>query len=368
MTKKMLMAVNIVTDLVFLLGCLAAYINPSHFWEMGFLGLGFPFMLALTLGFLIFWLLADARMSLISLVALGVGYHSIYVFFAFHGGHGEPFPRPTHSLTILSYNVHYFDPYNDTPDKTHLTRHRILDLIKRQHPDIACFQEFYTSESPKNFDFKQYISDSLGLPYRFFNSDYNTGYDNSHSGAIIFSKFPIFRTKKIPLIAHQAGESAIYADLLMGKDTIRVFTMHLQSIYLNKKDLAGIEKVKQEEDTGFKASRTIFGKLKRAFIKRGQQATTISREIARSPYPVIVCGDFNDTPNSFAYTTIKGGLQDAFLHQGFGIGPTYISISPTLRIDYIFVDRRFRVNNFLRIPKKLSDHYPIEANITLDSL
>ena len=362
------MGLNILTGLGFLLSCMAGYMNPSHIWEMGFLGLLFPILLTLTLSFLIFWLLADRRLSLISLVALCVGYHSIYVFFAFHGGQQKDFKKPPGSLTILSYNVHYFDPYNDTPEKNHLTRHLILDLIKSQHPDIACFQEFFTSEDQKKFDFKQYISDSLGLPYRFFNSDYNSGFDNSHSGAIIFSRFPIFRSKKIPLISDQPGETAIYADLLIGKDTVRVYTMHLQSIYLNKKDLAGIEQVKQEEDTGFKAARSILGKLKKAFIKRGQQATTIAREIARSPYPVIVCGDFNDTPNSFAYSTIKGGLQDAFLHRGFGIGPTYISISPTLRIDYIFVDRRFTVNHFLRIPKKLSDHYPIEVNITLGTL
>ncbi len=94
---------------------------------------------------------------------------------------------------------------------------------------------------------------------------------------------------------------------------------------------------------------------------------TVADEIRQSPYPVMVCGDFNDTPNSYAYFKIRDGLQDAFHSKGFGIGATYAGISPTLRIDYIFLDRRFRVNYFDRIRKELSDDYPILANVSLNA-
>ena len=94
------------------------------------------------------------------------------------------------------------------------------------------------------------------------------------------------------------------------------------------------------------------------------QADRIKEEINKSPYPVIVCGDFNDVPNSYAYETIGNGLQNAFEKKGFGLGRTFSGIASTLRIDNIFVDQQYRVNQFVCISKKLSDHFPIITDIT----
>ena len=85
----------------------------------------------------------------------------------------------------------------------------------------------------------------------------------------------------------------------------------------------------------------------------------------KSPYPVIVCGDFNDIPNSYAYNTIGKGMKNAFAEKGSGIGRTFSGISPTLRIDNIFVADKFSVDQFLRIPKILSDHFPVFADVQL---
>ena len=82
-----------------------------------------------------------------------------------------------------------------------------------------------------------------------------------------------------------------------------------------------------------------------------------------SPYPIIVCGDFNDVPVSYAYETIGAGLQNAFVQKGSGISRTFSSISPTLRIDNIFADKRFTVTQFTRVKKLLSDHFPIVADM-----
>jgi endonuclease/exonuclease/phosphatase family metal-dependent hydrolase len=100
-------------------------------------------------------------------------------------------------------------------------------------------------------------------------------------------------------------------------------------------------------------------------LKRQLQADTVRASIEKSPYPVVVCGDFNDVPNSYPYETIGHGLQDAFVKKGIGIGRTFSGIAPTLRIDNIFVDKRYAVEQFIRVPKKLSDHFPIIADITL---
>ena len=84
-----------------------------------------------------------------------------------------------------------------------------------------------------------------------------------------------------------------------------------------------------------------------------------------SPYKVILCGDFNDVPNSYAYNTIGKGLKNAYAEKGTGIGRTFSSISPTLRIDNIFIDNKLMVEQFVRVKKKLSDHFPIIADIQL---
>ena len=98
-------------------------------------------------------------------------------------------------------------------------------------------------------------------------------------------------------------------------------------------------------------------------MERQIQADRVKSEIDKSPYPVIVCGDFNDVPNSYAYQTIGSGLQNTFVEKGSGLGTTFTGIAPTLRIDNIFTSKTFTVNQFIRIPVKLSDHYPIIADL-----
>ena len=84
-----------------------------------------------------------------------------------------------------------------------------------------------------------------------------------------------------------------------------------------------------------------------------------------SPYPLVFCGDLNDVPNSYTYFTVRGGMQDAFLKKGFGIGRTFSAVSPTLRIDYIFTDQHFSIRQFNRVAKRYSDHYMLVSDIAL---
>lgn len=361
-TRKFLIIVNIIAVIVFLAGCLIPYMDPDHFWPLNFLGLAFPYILAVVLAFFVFWLVFHTRYSLVSLAAVLVGWKSVAVVFGLHPGHPTPTPDVP-VLTVMSYNVRYFKDFDYTPSENIRLRHQIIELIADQHPDILCLQEFYTSENPQDHDNKADLSARLRLPYRYFSSNHN--YQNNHSGVILFSRYPIIRSGKIKLLEQYADESALFADIVIRPgDTARVFTLHLQSVYLNHQDLSGLRKVRMQEDTGFVASKIILGKLRKAFSKRGRQAETMAGEIHKSPYPVILCGDFNDTPNSYAYFKIRGSLQDAFLKKGFGLGRTYSGIAPTLRIDYIFASRSFRVQSYRRIKKELSDHYPIVATFS----
>lgn len=360
-TKKFIFLLNIITSAAFLVACLVPYIGPDKFWPISFLGLAFPYITLLLLGFGLFWLFFKPKYALLSLACMLIGWKSISVMSAFHAGGASADSAGT--IKVMSYNVRYFKDFERSEDKNEVIRQKILDLLISQEPDILCLQEFYTSENPSDHDNKREISRDLGLPYRYFSSDHN--YKNNHSGVILFSKFPIIHSGKLKLLQNSPYESAIFADVVRQTDTVRIFCVHLQSIYLNHKDLAGIELVKAQEDTGFAASKAIITKLRKAFLKREFQAQTLSDQIKSSPYRIILCGDFNDTPNSYAYFKIKGPLQDAFLRRGFGLGRTYTSIAPTLRIDYIFVSPGIKVHSFKRIKKALSDHYPITSIISL---
>jgi endonuclease/exonuclease/phosphatase family metal-dependent hydrolase len=119
------------------------------------------------------------------------------------------------------------------------------------------------------------------------------------------------------------------------------------------------------QDSLLDNSKTILSKIKRGFTNRSIQADIIKEIVGNTPYPVLIGADLNDVPNSYTYFTVRNGMQDAFLKKGFGIGRTFSSLSPTLRIDYIFANKNFKVLQFNRIVKNYSDHYMIVADLEL---
>ena len=112
-------------------------------------------------------------------------------------------------------------------------------------------------------------------------------------------------------------------------------------------------------------TKSLLSKLKNSYRLRNQQADMLGNDIANSPYPAIVCGDIDDVPNSYAYFKVKGKLQDAFLKKGAGLGGTLGDYSPTFRIDYIFADKRFKVEQYTTLKVPYSDHYPLITDLQL---
>ncbi len=357
-----LLILNIILLLVFVFASLAIpRIAPGGHWYLGILGLVFPLILALVIAFIVFWFMVHFKYSLFGIIALIVCWKFVLVFFALHPFSGKAKDSNPDRITIMSYNVHYFKNLDKSKKDNASLRDEMMALIKEQKPDILCLQEFYTSENPHNFDNKNYISEEMRLPYRYFSSDRN--YANNHSGVIIFSRYPIVNSAKVELLENEEKGEAIYVDIKKGTAIFRVFTTHLQSIYLDAEDRKYMGEVKRQENPELSGSKRIFKKLKVAFTKRATQAGVLSEKIKESPYPVLVCGDFNDTPNSYTYFKVKGSLKDAFLEKGFGIGRTYSQISPTLRIDYILTDPGFQTEGFYVIHRTLSDHFPVIAQL-----
>ena len=109
----------------------------------------------------------------------------------------------------------------------------------------------------------------------------------------------------------------------------------------------------------------ILFKLNRGFSRRAVQVKLIEKKIKSSPRPVIVCGDFNDTPSSYAYQVMSENLQDAFVEKGTGFGQTYTGYFAPFRIDYVFLSKKMKVRHFQNIKDGASDHYPVVCDFSL---
>lgn len=262
----------------------------------------------------------------------------------------------------MSYNVRNFDVYHWSKEKNVLEG--IIELIKEEDPDIACFQEFYNTDTGK-FRTVELLTRVAGLPYYHFEKK-ATKKNGRSWGTAVFSKYPIINHGTVEF-DNRTQNSCSYADVRIDSSTIRVFNLHLQSVYLSKQAYKYLEDISENQEVQVKPTREIFSKLKSAFIYRGEQALDIEKKISESPWPVIACGDFNDAPASFAYHTLSTHLQDAFLKAGWGIGPTYAGFPKTYRIDYIFADPQFDIISYSTICDDHSDHYPVTSVMKLRS-
>jgi endonuclease/exonuclease/phosphatase family metal-dependent hydrolase len=369
LTRRLFIILNIIAVILFLLACANAFLHPGKWWVISLLGLIFPFLLLMVVLFLLFWLFVPCRRNWawLSLIALLAGWSNIRSFLALHPGQHFIVGKPPHSLRVLTWNVRSWDELMTKKGGASSHRSGMMEFIRGQQADVLCFQEFFESHNPREFAPNiPYIQQQLHYPYYFFSRDYRR-YDGMYeAGVIIFSRYPIVDTFLLRY-AHPDGpratESLIGADIDVAGTRIRVFTTHLQSVLFRHKDFHDIEIIKNVDDSILQASKSIVKKLRIAYQRRGYQAEEVRAQLDKSPYPGIICGDFNDIPNSYTYFTIRGKWQDAFIQKGFGIGRTYVNLSPTLRIDYILSDPRLEVLQCRKFALPYSDHNPVIADL-----
>lgn len=362
-TRRFFIIANIIVAIIFLLACLVPSLNPQSWWFISFLGLVFPFLLLLVLFFLLGWLIIrKPRFMLISATALLFGIKGISVLFAFHKPVTFDYKKSPHSIRVVTWNVARFIELKRNGNKGSKTRLKMMEQLKKQDADVLCLQEFHTANDSVYYNNISAIQE-LGYPYYYFSFDEDG--DKLYYSSIIFSRYPIIDSGLIRYPRPSLPEVLLHADIKINEDTVRVYTTHLQSLQFSKKDYKKLGEIKRVSDSLLSNSRTIFSKVKKGISYRSIQADIISDVVTNSPLPVIFCADLNDVPNSYTYATVKGNMQDAFLKKGFGIGRTFSGISPTLRIDYILADKRFKVLQFNRVAKKLSDHYMLVADMEL---
>ena len=365
-TKHFFIIINITAAVFFLLGCYGYLLHPSNLWPVGFLTLTAFYFLLVLLAFIFFWLFIRPVRAFISIVAILLAYKPLGNIIPYRLSGSFNKPKAENALRIMTWNVAQF---NIMEDKNHPeVKSQMLNLINEYEPDIACFQEMVAEDSTiTNHGHINEFLEKLNFKNYFYS--YNVKEDfwgYAHFGIIVFSKYPIINKQTIGFYPNDYNSIFQYVDIVKGEDTIRVFNIHLQSLRFSKENLKYIDKpTVEDENKALQESKNIIAKFKKGFLKREIQADRIRAEIDKSPYPVMVTGDFNDVPNSYAYHTIGGNMKNAFVEKGSGLGRTFSGISPVLRIDNIFVDEKMNVLQFNLIKKKLSDHFPLFADVVM---
>lgn len=330
--EKILFFINSVLAVLFLISLLLPYVKPSIFPLLSILSLFSPLIIIINILFIFFWITKLKKEFLLSFIVLAIGYGTVVKFVNFSNNTQY---ISENSLSVISYNVRLFNLYKWI-DRVGVDE-EIYSFLQDENTDIICLQE--------------YKKNNLQL------SSYNYSYEflrgkNSNYGQAIFSKFPIINKGSIDLESN--SNSAIFSDIIIRNDTIRIYNIHLQSFTFDKNI--------QLSDINSK-NNIIVGSVSNTFIDQQNQVEILQKHIEKCPYKLILSGDFNNTAFSYTYNKLKDNLNDSFIKKGNGLGITYNYNFIPMRIDYILLSKDFRVNKFKTYKINLSDHEPIFSEI-----
>jgi endonuclease/exonuclease/phosphatase family metal-dependent hydrolase len=341
--NKAMYSLNIILIIVTFIAYILPFLAPKIFPILSVLTLFMPVFFIFNGLFFIYWGFQFKKRMILSGIVLLIGITFINKFYKFSA---KEYPQDDKNFTVMSYNVRLFNLFKwldkaDVPGD-------ILEFINDKNPDILCIQEFSSSAA---IDLKVYR-------YKYIVMQGN----KIKTGQAIFSKFPIINQGDI--IFPNSNNNVIYADVKKGKDIIRVYNMHLQSIKISP----DVYEISENIDVINKdKSQMLLIRISKAFKQQQQQAEIFKAHERQCEYPIIICGDMNNSAYSYVYRNIKGTLKDSFEEAGKGFGATYkFKYYPT-RIDYIFADEKMSVKTFESFSEfENSDHYPIMAQLSLE--
>ncbi len=319
-----------------LLAYILPFLAPKFFPFLSVLTLGMPVFLILNVLFFVIWILQLKKKVLLSAFVLLVGISITGNFYKFSETN---LPKSAEEFSLMSFNVRLFNLYDWLPIKD--VPKQISDVIQTFNPDILCLQEYSPNDEVRVRNY----------PHNYINIH---GGKNKY-GQAIFSKFEIINQGEIDF--PNSTNNVIYADIVKKKDTIRVYSMHLQSIKIS----TDIHETLDENKGKF-----IFKRISEAFKEQQMQSELIKKDYDACKYAKIVCGDMNNSAFSYVYRNIKGNMKDSFDEAGSGLGSSYNYKYYPARIDYIFVEKNIQVKEFKTLDSiKLSDHYPLFTRLEI---
>lgn len=351
---------NIVVVILFILSAFSDEVPPTDALFFAYLGLAFPIFFVLSLCFILYWSFRRKwKYALLGVCALLICKDQVKSYFPIHKRVKETELRKD-DLKVLTYNVMGFAYRNHTQNAPN----PILEYIAQSGADIVCLQEYAASKSEKLLT-DQKIFDALPMyPYHSVIPFGTSG--QMKFGIAVFSKYPITGSRRIRYKSGFNG-SSLHQIEVKGKK-IALINNHLESFKLTSEDRSRYSAfIKNLNADTFDGLRSAFEqKLGPAFRIRAVQAEAVAKEIEqiKAPY-MVVCGDFNDTPVSYAHKTIQGPLTDAYAASGRGPGITYNQNFFWFRIDNIMHSSNIKSMNCTVDKVRYSDHYPMWCYIRL---
>jgi len=335
----------------------APFVDPRMFWPPAMLGLVFPWLWLANVAALCFWLFwrrwrAAVLTGLILLPAIG----PLPRYWGGGGPSAEGQTVTRNTLRVLSWNVRIFN--KNTAGAPFSGRGDMMDLLHAEAPDVLCLQEYFTVPGAGAENHDRLVKASTGLRHE---SLWKAIVDRRGRtwGLAIFSRYPIL-DQGVVAFPESVLNGCQWADLDLPGGRTRIFNVHLQSIKLSHEVYAMGEAVNDMRAP--ERRRDLLRKFRDAYFMRAKQAALVSEAVAASPYPVILCGDFNDPPQSFAYRRTRASLQDAFAEAGHGLARSHATL-PGVRIDYILPDTSWNVMSYSTVKSRLSDHFPVSAGL-----
>lgn len=340
------------------------YVDPRISTKPSVLTLALPYLALSVAAVAVIWLLLRQWRSLaVAVLCIAVSWPSICVVCPLHLF--PPKVKPDEELLkfkVMTFNAKYFI-YNE--EEYWQNDNLAFDYLLDCDADIVMIQEgnvgHYLQQMPSVKD--KYDKLKSKYPYR---TD-----DDIHNFSML-SRYPLEYVDKT--LGSDSLECAVYYKLKVKGRELYVANLHLQSLHLNDGDKELYleytsphnmkDKIAKREE--FKAS--VWAKLSAAFKLRADQADMVRARLSELGENVIVCGDFNDTPCSYAYRTIRGDdFADAYQDCGYGPEITYHENRFFFKIDQILYRGDMRAVNVERPSMKISDHYPMIATMIWNS-
>ena len=343
----------IVAALCLFISYISSYIDPSRFSVPFFFGLYFIPILAVNLLLFIVALLLRSKSAWIPFIAILPTMLFAERFYKF--GSSKADVKDANIVKIETYNVGKFYL---SKEKLSIPKalNGVVSQIKESQPDIVCLQEVFFQNVDviaKIFPDYKYQTHHLFI--------YGRG---NVSGNLILSKYEIIHGEVINF-KHSTNLS-LCADIVIHKDTIRVYNNHLESNAISPTTL--IKNIRENKTNSKVLSEEIINvhsKLSTTGKRRAKQVEAVLKNIQHSPYPAIICGDLNDIPMSYTYHKLYTGNKDTFRESGKGFSATYSMAWPLLRIDYVFIPQHFISVSHTTVKCNYSDHYPVIAEFAI---
>ena len=352
MLRDLLLAANIIVSACYLVSAYSPYINPAEHRFLSCMGFLFPIFAVLCICFVIGWLVVKPWFALIPLVTMIFGWDSLTTYYSIGGSHkakGE-------TIKLLTWNTQgklFSFKEKDMSDNL------ALNYVLASEADIVCLQEYNAG----NEKLRKKVDGAFAKTYPYRQ---HVKFD-SGNGVVCLSRFPIVSSERIRFESKTNG-SAMYR-IKIDSDTLLLVNNHLESNKISTVDKEEYGRMlkSKSRDTIKSTGKHLFRKLADAAALRAPQADSVAAAIEKNKTKLmVVCGDFNDSPISYAHHTIGRGMTDAFSASGKGVGFTYNDASMYFRIDHIFASEAIRVTE-CEVDRSIevSDHYPIWAILSL---